>query len=1520
MKISVLNTVAGGSHSGMDNPMTTEGDIIVGGESGSPERLAPSLVGRVLKISADGTPAWETESVCTETGWAGERTTYAELPAAADHDGEVWYVVTETSFSLIPFVLPKAKGLYRSNGTIWEYAGAVEHLLDDTLTIKYDNDDNTKTLRDELSSISTGTQRVATWQDKDVTVAGLDDIPDVSDFVENTREINGYDLSSDITLVASDIPTDNTGVSVQDGLDSKEELSNKENTTLDTSATKYPTNRLVKEYADGKVEDAIVDNVTTKAPSQNAVYDALALKVSTSREINGQALSDDIELTASDIATDNTGETIQESLDGKVNLDQTTPQTIINGRLELEQGIKFSTSPTVGTHSEGKVYWDSTFKTLAVESGVGSTKEKTLQVGQEDWRYVTNNSGATIPQGILVYVTGSASGLATISRAQANMASTSNVIGMTTEDIANGESGMITVRGNVNNLDTEKIGSAILYSQGILYRSRINGTTGNAYKVEVIDSTSGGLSYSEDATTITIDLGGTTPTTAQVVALFTATPSALCFVNKFEDLTVEVHAIEDLSQGVETSEGDLIYLSPYVSGSLTTIQPETPNYDVRIGRLMTKSATVGRIYIRLIPATALDQLVDVSVPTPTLDDILKYNGTEWVNAPAGSATVDVGINFYMDDTAILPIVAGQNVNEVNTLSKTPVTATPTVVDSIVLTGAQTLLGEAYLYNTALSKTVINAGTWNFSTYCRATSNNRGLIQRFVYQVIDNPAGVTFSTTGTGTSRTVTISATTSTFVAGDASATLIVGGYFQTEVGLYKITAVTNAYTATISVPTTYTNETDKTFKLWRNLFGISTGTITNTVVGLYSLVASTSAQLDIPISATDKIGEIVFGTSTNTVTVYWTHNGTATYSNFRTPLVLAHNDLAGLQGGSSTERYHLSLAQSTVVSNTSNTNTGDETTSTIKTKLGAATAIADGYATSTQITKLDGIAAGAEVNVNADWNSSSGDSQILNKPTLLTVANIGSTAETVGGSVDNGTATTAARSDHKHAITNPKLDSLAAPDDNATLDASTTAHGLLLKATAPASGLMNFVGLTNGDAAYANKPLFDTTNPAMNGTAAPGTQVIAARRDHVHASDTTKENTSNKENTTIDTSTTKYPTVNLLKTVQTEDVASVGNGTIDTVSGTTATKTAGTNRVIHINTSVDCEVELPDPATGAKNYYVKLLSDVIVSVVGAAGTVDGVATYYQTGINTSIEYYHDGANWFSRAIFLAPKSVSTVYTASDASESVPAWAKSVTVQLMGAGAGGGSGRRGAAGAIRTGGAGGAAGGVTFGTFPVSYLDSTYAIVIGAKGTGGAAQTSDSSNGNAGTDGGVTTFVSGGFKLTASGGVRGAGGTGSVQGYGAQGGTSRHGITGNQGGLNAQLTPVTPTPSGSESSAGGGGGGGGVNAADNVGNGINGGVGSRGWEDSAAGGAAASNGTDQTASKFLGGGGGGGGGGSKTGNATAGGNGGLYGAGGGGGGASLNATGNSGAGGTGADGIAVVTFNNCFCTPEEVLT
>ena len=53
--------------------------------------------------------------------------------------------------------------------------------------------------------------------------------------------------------------------------------------------------------------------------------------------------------------------------------------------------------------------------------------------------------------------------------------------------------------------------------------------------------------------------------------------------------------------------------------------------------------------------------------------------------------------------------------------------------------------------------------------------------------------------------------------------------------------------------------------------------------------------------------------------------------------------------------------------------------------KPGNATTSADGLMSSSDKTKLDGVAAGAEVNVQSDWDASSGDAQILNKPTIPT-------------------------------------------------------------------------------------------------------------------------------------------------------------------------------------------------------------------------------------------------------------------------------------------------------------------------------------------------------------------------------------------------------------------------------------------------------------------------------------------------------------------------------------------------------
>ena len=63
------------------------------------------------------------------------------------------------------------------------------------------------------------------------------------------------------------------------------------------------------------------------------------------------------------------------------------------------------------------------------------------------------------------------------------------------------------------------------------------------------------------------------------------------------------------------------------------------------------------------------------------------------------------------------------------------------------------------------------------------------------------------------------------------------------------------------------------------------------------------------------------------------------------------------------------------------------------------------------------------------------------------------------------------------------------------------------LAITVPAAGLVNFLGAVNGDTEPGYKALFDVTVPgtiAAGASAAAGTAVVAARRDHVHGAPAT--------------------------------------------------------------------------------------------------------------------------------------------------------------------------------------------------------------------------------------------------------------------------------------------------------------------------------------------------------------------------------------------------------------------------------
>lgn len=108
---------------------------------------------------------------------------------------------------------------------------------------------------------------------------------------------------------------------------------------------------------------------------------------------------------------------------------------------------------------------------------------------------------------------------------------------------------------------------------------------------------------------------------------------------------------------------------------------------------------------------------------------------------------------------------------------------------------------------------------------------------------------------------------------------------------------------------------------------------------------------------------------------------------------------LPGVTVGTTGNTYDLPAARGTTTGQVPVFNASNNTTSFQAVKVadlsGSTDDLAQGatnlFFTSAEQSKLAGIQSGAEVNVNADWNSSSGDSQILNKPTLSTVATSGS-------------------------------------------------------------------------------------------------------------------------------------------------------------------------------------------------------------------------------------------------------------------------------------------------------------------------------------------------------------------------------------------------------------------------------------------------------------------------------------------------------------------------------------------------
>ena len=215
-----------------------------------------------------------------------------------------------------------------------------------------------------------------------------------------------------------------------------------------------------------------------------------------------------------------------------------------------------------------------------------------------------------------------------------------------------------------------------------------------------------------------------------------------------------------------------------------------------------------------------------------------------------------------------------------------------------------------------------------------------------------------------------------------------------------------------------------------------------------------------------------------------------------------------------------------------------------------------------------------------------------------------------------------------------------------------------------------------------------------------------------------------------------------------------------------------------------------------------------------SAPTVDNDGNALVTGalyFNTTTNYMYvrtAGATWQLLTLVTGVSSLNgqtgdltlnsgtvTDFTASG-TYNVPTTASFVEVHAYGAGGGGASGRRGAAASLRTGGGGGGGGALVIRRFKVSEITSAVAVTIGAGGAGGTAITADSTNGNAGSIGGNSTF---GSYVTAYGGGGGAAGAAAANAGGGGGGASSAGASNGNGG-----PPLVAVASGTTQQFGGG--------------------------------------------------------------------------------------------------------------------
>ena len=290
---------------------------------------------------------------------------------------------------------------------------------------------------------------------------------------------------------------------------------------------------------------------------------------------NGTIVDADVSGTAAIAPAKIAGTAVTQADTGTVTGTMIADNTITSVDLATLDYIKFNTAYSGGSTQPGMLNWNDTDGTLEFQLKGGNV---TLQVGQEQVVRVKNDTGAALSNGKAVYISGSNGVNLLASYANAGAENTSSqTIGITTEEIGSNQHGFVTTFGLVRNIDTSTLieGAAVW-----------------------LGTTNGGLTATRPAA----------PNHGVLIGF--------CLR---KHATVGVIFVR-VDNGWELDELHNVSITSPTNGQGLTYDAATQ---------MWKNAT---------PISALSGLSDVTITSPVSGEKLVYNGTKWVNlASAGSA-------------------------------------------------------------------------------------------------------------------------------------------------------------------------------------------------------------------------------------------------------------------------------------------------------------------------------------------------------------------------------------------------------------------------------------------------------------------------------------------------------------------------------------------------------------------------------------------------------------------------------------------------------------------------------------------------------------------------------------------------------------------------------------------------------------------------------------------------------------------------------------------------------------------